>query len=265
MSYKSELKLNNIDLQSILEQVNTLPNQSTTELPTLSNPATADDVASGKQFIDSTGAVIVGGANIPTLETPEGYVKVVITKSGTASSTSEYIEIGGTQYKKATELIVEKGTSIKAYGTTITLDGNDVTSTKGYTFSANGDVYVEIVAATLPAQREIIIKRVYNTIGAVVVGIAEVGDSELICPKAIGKTNIAIIGRGDESSLSRYNVSGLYFGNGIINFSQNCFGGTPTFDKGIMTFDNTTGVVDFSEATYSGSFTTHITYYYIAW
>ena len=84
-SYKTEFANNNVDLQSILDTVNSLPekenidNEISTQddliaqiysaldgktagvqLPTLTNPASASDIDSGKQAIDGSGNVING-------------------------------------------------------------------------------------------------------------------------------------------------------------------------------------------------------------
>lgn len=80
MSYNQEIQSNNTDLQSILDTINALPEEKTLTdlLPTLSNPATAEDVAEGKQFVDGTGAVISG-----TLEPGFDEYMHAITSSGT--------------------------------------------------------------------------------------------------------------------------------------------------------------------------------------
>lgn len=302
MSYKTEFQANNIDLQSILDVVNALPEERTLAdlLPTLSNPATAEniksgynaidgsgkvltgtltltsmlptlttpataaDVASGKEFVDSTGSVVSGSAEIPTLETPAGYVKIIIKTSGSGSGNS--VVIDGVSYTGATTLTVPKGTSITSNGYYTYIDGEQKNSRAGtaYTFSANSHLDITIIKSLQSASRTVEIYQAFEEAAALMIGVAEVTSTQLTCPRAIGKNNIAIICNGDISSVSRYNVCGLYFSD-AINFSQNCFGGTPTYDEGTMTFDNTTGIVQFSGATYSGSFYTGFTYYYIAW
>lgn len=52
------IQTNSEGLQRILQAVNDLPKG--TQLPALSNPGTAADLASGKQLIDQNGNVITG-------------------------------------------------------------------------------------------------------------------------------------------------------------------------------------------------------------
>lgn len=92
MSYKTEFQANNIDLQSILDSVNALPEEKTLTdlLPTLSNPATSADVANGKEFIDSTGAVVSG--TLATMTLPDDVTETYT--NGTKYSTAKGISNG---------------------------------------------------------------------------------------------------------------------------------------------------------------------------
>ena len=58
MSYKSELQGNNTDLQTILDKVNALPEE--TVLPELTDPASASDIVLGKEAIDGDGNKMTG-------------------------------------------------------------------------------------------------------------------------------------------------------------------------------------------------------------
>lgn len=63
MSYNTDLQSNNIDLQSILDTINALPEAGSgggIELPTLSSPAEASEVFLGKQTINQSGEVQTG-------------------------------------------------------------------------------------------------------------------------------------------------------------------------------------------------------------
>lgn len=59
----SKLTTNTINLQSILETINNLPDEGN-KLPTLTNPGTSDDLLLDKQLIDSEGNVVNGAFTI---------------------------------------------------------------------------------------------------------------------------------------------------------------------------------------------------------
>lgn len=59
-SNNESLSANNLDLQSLIDQANALPDAGGIELPELSNPANADELFSGKQLIDGDGEVVTG-------------------------------------------------------------------------------------------------------------------------------------------------------------------------------------------------------------
>lgn len=56
----STLIENSASLQDILDTVNSLPDKETINLPTLTNPAAATDILSGKEAIDGSGNKITG-------------------------------------------------------------------------------------------------------------------------------------------------------------------------------------------------------------
>lgn len=58
MSYKTELQGNNTDLQTVLSKVNALPDRLV--LPTLKNPAGAENIESGFQAVDGLGNLLTG-------------------------------------------------------------------------------------------------------------------------------------------------------------------------------------------------------------
>lgn len=58
-NYNSNLQTNNTSLQSILDTINALP-EAGTDLPELSNPATASEVFLGKEVINKDGDAVTG-------------------------------------------------------------------------------------------------------------------------------------------------------------------------------------------------------------
>jgi len=77
LSYTSDLQSNNVDLQTILDKVNALPNS---KLPELSNPASADNIDSGFEAVDSKGNTIVGTSTkiqLPELSNPATYDQIL--------------------------------------------------------------------------------------------------------------------------------------------------------------------------------------------
>ena len=74
MGYKTELQNNNIDLQEILDAVNSLPEE--TKLPELSNPADAENIQSGYEAIDRNGEKIIG-TYTPIFKTNNDYYSVL--------------------------------------------------------------------------------------------------------------------------------------------------------------------------------------------
>ena len=86
----SELSSNNLDLQSLIDQANALPDAGGVELPELTNEGTASDLLSGKQLIDGDGNVVTGAiatktsvdltASGRTVTVPAGYYASQATK-----------------------------------------------------------------------------------------------------------------------------------------------------------------------------------------
>lgn len=87
-----QLKTNTDTLESVLAQINALPDATSgVELPELSNPATAADALSGKEFIDADGNKVTGtiatktasnlSASGATVTVPAGYYASQATKS----------------------------------------------------------------------------------------------------------------------------------------------------------------------------------------
>ena len=69
-SYNDALNANNLDLQSLIEQANALPDVGSIELPVLTNEGFAPDLLSGKQLIDQEGNIVTGTMPIVDLATP---------------------------------------------------------------------------------------------------------------------------------------------------------------------------------------------------
>ena len=63
-NYNQNLQSNNVDLQSILNTINNLPEAGGVELPTLSNEGTSSELFFGKQLIDGDGNVVTGSFTI---------------------------------------------------------------------------------------------------------------------------------------------------------------------------------------------------------
>lgn len=91
------IEQNTLDLQTILDKVNALPDASTgVELPELSNPGSASDLLSGKELIDADGNVVTGtietktasnlSASGATVTVPAGYYASQVSKSVTTTT-----------------------------------------------------------------------------------------------------------------------------------------------------------------------------------
>lgn len=60
------LSANNLDLQSLIDQANSLPDAGGVELPKLPNEGSASDLMTGKELIDSEGNKVIGTFTIDT-------------------------------------------------------------------------------------------------------------------------------------------------------------------------------------------------------
>ena len=69
MSNKTEFQNNNVELQNVLDMINELPEKQTITdlLPERTNPAGANEILSGYQGVDDTGAVVNGAHTCKTL------------------------------------------------------------------------------------------------------------------------------------------------------------------------------------------------------
>lgn len=83
----SQLEQNTTALQALLNAVNALP-EAGVVLPELTNPASADDVSTGKEFVDQYGAKQIGSMAEVTQATPSITVSTggLITASATQSA-----------------------------------------------------------------------------------------------------------------------------------------------------------------------------------
>ena len=85
-SNNEALSSNNLDLQSLIDQANALPDAGGVELPELTNEGSASDLLFGKQLIDQDGSKIIGsmhnngtialtmdGIDVKSVIIPEGY------------------------------------------------------------------------------------------------------------------------------------------------------------------------------------------------
>ena len=125
----SKLTTNTINLQSILETINNLPDEGN-KLPTLTNPGTSDDLLLDKQLIDSNGNIIEGTiptktasdltVNEATVIVPQGYYSTDVNKTvATATQAKPFItlEPGGLITAKVTQTAgyVSAGTKSSTY------------------------------------------------------------------------------------------------------------------------------------------------------
>lgn len=127
MSYKQALQENNIDLQSLLDAVNELPDQ--VSLPTLSNPASPSEILSGYEAIGEDGSVVEGEA---------------LATASTATAAD--IMSGKTAYNSAGELLT--GTASAGYklktGSLTSMDASSTTKT----VSVSGTIYLVVISTT---------------------------------------------------------------------------------------------------------------------
>lgn len=94
-NYKTNLQLNNealssnnLDLQSLIDQANILPDVVT--LPELTNEGVADDLASGKELIDADGNKVTGTFTIDSeLSTQDNLISQIQTALQNKASGSE--------------------------------------------------------------------------------------------------------------------------------------------------------------------------------
>lgn len=114
-NYKSIIQNNNIDLSDLLETINNLP-EAGTDLPSLSQEGSATDLLSGKQLIDSSGAIVTGTmpqrtvndltSSGATVNVPAGYYATAVEKSvptaQRATTTMSTIELDDTIVINAT-------------------------------------------------------------------------------------------------------------------------------------------------------------------
>ena len=80
-SNNNALSANNLDLQSLIEQANNLPDAGGVELPELTNPAAQTEVFSGKQVIDEEGNIITGTFSIDNELSEQNDLIVQITEA----------------------------------------------------------------------------------------------------------------------------------------------------------------------------------------
>lgn len=291
MSYKTEFQSNNADLQAILKQVNSLPesplptlsNPATAEnvesgyeaidsegnkltgtltlasmLPTMTNPATAVDVASGKQFVDNTGAVVVGTAD-------PNAVTIELTFSNGSGNTNNYIKIGDTTYTKNTTLQVAKGTSIYVltYDTSNKFDGKAY-NTNEKTFIADCSY---TIAFTTWGSTNGTVEITSQPNDSVMTGTT----TSLTISNAIGKKNIfvyldmEITGNGsyDLSTSGACFVCGGYIDGLKVGWSGNFYNSPYCYsEKSNLTWNSVTGKLTIYGKLYSHG---NWTYRYIAW
>ncbi len=145
------LTSNNLDLQSLIDQANALPDASGVELPQLSNEGSASDMLSGKQLINQNGDIVTG--NIPIVEQATPSIKlhppsatITVTSvqekgyvsSGTKTSTLELETQGNIEVlpTKSFQIVVPEGVYTTGTVTVLPIPDNYV-DTSDATASAN--------------------------------------------------------------------------------------------------------------------------------
>lgn len=125
----TEFQSNNVDLQSILDIINTLPEEKTLTdlLPALSNPATGENIESGYEAIDGSGAVIAGSLNIPFKYVGSFEVQGSLVEFGGASraiaSISSISNLSGKLQKGKRYMLVLQGIGTVDYTSNCTIYG----------------------------------------------------------------------------------------------------------------------------------------------
>lgn len=171
-SNNEALSANNLDLQSLIDQANALPDAGGVELPELTNEGTASDLLSGKQLIDGDGNVVTGTIQTKTasdltvsgstITVPPGYYasgaiqsvniaqRANTTMSTTVDDTNDKITITASNnqeagYVTASNKTATKVISLSASGATVTAsDGtNKVSKTVSTATQATPNISVD--------------------------------------------------------------------------------------------------------------------------
>lgn len=162
-----QLTTNTSTLESVLAQINALPDATSgVELPELSNPATAADALSGKEFIDADGNKVTGtiatktasnlSASGATVTVPAGYYASQATKSvATATQATPNISVSSTGKITATSTqtagYVTSGTK-SATRQLSTQSGKTITPTKSQQTAVLSGSYTtgSVIVAKIP-------------------------------------------------------------------------------------------------------------------
>lgn len=167
-SNNNTLNANNLDLQSLIEQANSLPDAGGVELPTLTNEGSASDLLSGKQLIDEEGNVVTGTiptktasnltASGATVTVPAGYYASQATKSvATATQATPTVSVNSagkiTASATQTAGYVSAGTKTGTKQLT-TQAAKTVTPTKSSQTAVASGVYTTgaVTVAAIPSQ-----------------------------------------------------------------------------------------------------------------
>lgn len=169
-SNNESLSSNNIDLQSLIDQANALPDAGGVDLPELSNEGSASDLLSGKQLIDSNGNVVTGTIktrnsssvtiNKGDVNVSPGYYSGYITKSlpkGSYNITDISINDFGTfSYNfTAVEGYISGGKGTAGFGKSIpTQNAKTITPTKSQQIAVESGLYTlgDVVVEAIPSQ-----------------------------------------------------------------------------------------------------------------
>ena len=142
------LSANNLDLQAVLESINSLPDAGV-DLPELANEGSASDLLSGKQLIDGDGNIVTGTiltktgtdltTNGATVTVPAGYYASQTTKSVATAPRAETDMLVLVQGAGDTFKITATNKQTTGY-----VVGSNETATKTISLTANG---AEVIAS----------------------------------------------------------------------------------------------------------------------
>lgn len=169
-SNNDSLSANNLDLQSLIDQANALPDAGGIELPELSNPANADEVFFSKQLIDGDGEVVTGTFTIDNeLDAQDDLITQLqaavdsLPEAGGGESSFPYtVTVNGMGnysifYNKENVEVIIVGSAASGYGNVTVLGGtlinnglmnNDICCY--HITSITDNVTVTIVHSTMP-------------------------------------------------------------------------------------------------------------------
>lgn len=155
----SLLDSNNLDIQSLIEQANALPDTGGVELPELINEGTTSDLLSGKELIDSDGNKVTG--TMPN----NGAVSQTLDVNTTSYTIPQGYHSGSGEVSITTE--TKSTTPTKSTQTVTPTSGKVLSSV---TVGAIPSQYQDVSGVTATASDVLSGKKVVNSSGTVVTG-----------------------------------------------------------------------------------------------